>query len=187
MDNDGDLDIVSLSSQGARLFKSQWGSRKTSRDCGFADPVPLSDNIAPAVSYQIASADFDNDGDIDLLVSYADTTKAGALLLRNEGGEKNGYLKVHLKGLNSNKDGIGAKVEIKAGGLSQKLELRGDRNGRTVHFGIGSRKKIDFVRDPLAGWSQTNRTGSGTRLAPLVRGIGQEGHIVSYRLRLERC
>ena len=146
VDNDGDLDIVSLSSQGARLFKNQWGSRKTSRDCGFADPVPLSDNIAPAVSYQIASADFDNDGDIDLLVSYADTTKAGALLLRNEGGEKNGYLKVHLKGLNSNKDGIGAKVEIKAGGLSQKLELRGDRNGRTVHFGIGSRKKIDFVR-----------------------------------------
>jgi enediyne biosynthesis protein E4 len=64
----------------------------------------------PIVGRGLACADYDLDGDADLLV----TSNGGpAYLLRNEGGNKNHFVRVVLQGTRSNRDGIGAMVQIK--------------------------------------------------------------------------
>jgi len=57
-----------------------------------------------------AYADFDNDGDLDLLIT---TNNGPARLLRNDNGNQNDLLRVKLIGSSSNHDGIGAKVRVK--------------------------------------------------------------------------
>jgi enediyne biosynthesis protein E4 len=65
----------------------------------------------PVVGRGAAYLDFDNDGDLDLLV----TANNGAVrLLRNDNGNQNDMLRVKLVGVRSNRDGIGAKVFAKS-------------------------------------------------------------------------
>ena len=58
----------------------------------------------------VAYADFDNDGDLDLLIT---ANNGGARLLRNDNGNQNDVLRVRTVGTRSNRDGIGAKVTVK--------------------------------------------------------------------------
>ncbi|HEX8163630.1 MAG TPA: CRTAC1 family protein [Pyrinomonadaceae bacterium] len=58
-----------------------------------------------------AYADFDNDGDLDLLVT---ANNGAARLLRNDNANQNDLLRVRLVGARSNRDGIGAKVTLKS-------------------------------------------------------------------------
>src|SRR5437899_11479855 len=64
--------------------------------------------------------DYDGDGDTDLLI-----TEYGGppVLLRNDGGNKNNWLRLTLKALADNKSAIGTKVEVYAGPLYQKWEV----------------------------------------------------------------
>jgi hypothetical protein len=57
-----------------------------------------------------AYGDFDNDGDLDLLIA---TNNGKARLLRNDGGNQNNLLRIKIVGTASNRDGIGAKVTVK--------------------------------------------------------------------------
>jgi hypothetical protein len=66
------------------------------------------DLAKPVVARGAAYADFDNDGDLDLLVSQ---NGGPARLLRNDGGNANGFVRVRTVGTRSNRDGIGARVE----------------------------------------------------------------------------
>ena len=63
----------------------------------------------PVVARGAAYADFDRDGDLDLLIS---TNNGPAYLFRNDGGNKNHWLSVRLRGTKSNRDGIGAVVRV---------------------------------------------------------------------------
>jgi hypothetical protein len=74
---------------------------------GKFDPVPAFSK--PLVARGAAYADFDGDGDLDVLVS---TNNGAAVLYRNDGGNRNHWLQVHLAGTKSNRDGIGAVVRI---------------------------------------------------------------------------
>ncbi len=64
----------------------------------------------PIVGRGAAYADFDNDGDLDLLIT---ANNGPARLLRNDNGNQNDMLRVKTVGTRSNRDGIGAKVTVK--------------------------------------------------------------------------
>jgi tetratricopeptide (TPR) repeat protein len=90
-----------------------------------------------------AYADYDHDGDLDILVSQNQGT---ALLLRNDTPRQNHYLRVHLQGSSSNRDGIGAEVQVSLDGQILKQMLRSGRsyysqNELTLTFGLGKAEK----------------------------------------------
>ena len=91
-----------------------------------------------------AFGDYDNDGDLDVLVIPIDDRPT---LLRNDtaGGH---WITVRLVGSKSNRDGIGARVTIEAGGRRQIAEVRSggsyvSHNDMRVHFGLGEARRVD--------------------------------------------
>jgi hypothetical protein len=93
---------------------------------------------------QIAVFDYNDDGDLDLLVAGLN---GGVFLLRNDGGNNNHFIRMKLVGLRAgsaknNHFGIGAKVEMRAGDLYQTMVVT-DPN---IHFGMGNRSKADVIR-----------------------------------------
>jgi len=99
------------------------------------------------VGRALAAADIDNDGDLDLLV----VNNGGALdLLRNDGGTGNNAIVIRLIGATSNRDAIGARVKITAGGVTQMREVKAGssylaQNDLRVHFGLGKAARIDRI------------------------------------------
>jgi len=100
------------------------------------------------VSRGAAFGDYDNDGDIDVLVLNMGDTPT---LLRNDGGNRNHWIKFRTVGTWSNRDGIGTRIWVTAGGLTQMREvymgssfLSG--NDIRVHFGLGRNKKAERVK-----------------------------------------
>lgn len=100
--------------------------------------------------------DYDNDGDLDLLVvnqrpvdsSFANASKT--LLFRNDSARGN-WLKVQLAGVYADKNGIGARVEVIAGNLRMCREIDGgsshsSQNSVIAHFGLKDIKSVDTVR-----------------------------------------
>jgi hypothetical protein len=67
-----------------------------------------------------AYGDFDNDGDLDLLLT---TNNGPARLLRNDNGNQNDLLRIKLQGTRSNRDGIGARVTVQAAGGARLSEM----------------------------------------------------------------
>lgn len=101
----------------------------------------------PRVSRGAAVGDFDNDGDIDILIS---NNGEYAQLLRNDGGNHNHWLSILLEGTKSNRDAVGARVKVTAGDLVSYDQRRGGTSYQSardprLHFGLGSRSRIDAV------------------------------------------
>jgi hypothetical protein len=94
-----------------------------------------------------AFADLDNDGDLDVVVACLDRTP---LVLRNDGAPGR-WLMLRAVGRKGNRDGIGTRITVTAGGLRQLQEVK-----RTVgiysasdpraHFGMGSAARADLIR-----------------------------------------
>ncbi|MGA1278074.1 MAG: FG-GAP-like repeat-containing protein [Candidatus Kapaibacteriota bacterium] len=107
-------------------------------------------------------ADFDNDGDIDLILNNIDTT---AVLYENTmmNAGKNNYLKVSCIGNTKNTQGLGARIQINIGGKTQLVELaatRGFASGVApiAHFGLGSSTVIDELIVTWPGGKQQKLT-----------------------------
>ncbi len=147
-DNDGWVDLVAVgeTKEGkgeVRLFRNLGpeGFKDVTTDVGL-DKIQLKDPRA------IITGDYDNDGATDLLITQ---NHGPAVLLRNEGGNQNHWLRLALKGLADNKSAIGTKVEVFSGGNRQKFEVYGSngylgQNSPYLTVGLGDSKEADIVR-----------------------------------------
>src|SRR5206468_7742930 len=103
------------------------------------------DFMRPIVGRGLATADYDNDGDIDIVTNNRGDFPS---LLRNDGGNANHWLMVSLIGARSNRDGIGASLKLTSEGRVQVEQAKGgmsymSANDPRIHFGLGKRTKID--------------------------------------------
>jgi hypothetical protein len=103
------------------------------------------DFAAPRVGRGLAFADFDRDGDVDLLLT---TNNGPAYLFRNDLHSGNRALRLHLTGTKSNRDAIGAVVRIYHGGETQMRTVRGgssylSQSELPLTFGVGKSDRID--------------------------------------------
>jgi len=147
-DNDGWVDLVAVGETKdgkgeIKLFRNLGpdGFKDVTTDVGL-DKIHLDSPRA------IITGDYDNDGAVDLLITQ---NHGPAVLLRNEGGNQNHWLRLALKGLNDNKSAIGTKVEVFAGGNRQKFEIYGSngylgQNSPYLTVGLGAATQADVVR-----------------------------------------
>lgn len=165
VENDGDLDLFHVNG---------WGQDDPDSAEYHADPSRLFVNAGDATFTEksadfgivdtgqgrgVVAFDYDRDGDLDLFVT---NNKQPARLLRNDGGNANGFLVVKLVGQGRNSEAIGARVLVTTGGsgglpgapvgaLQQMRELRAGSNFQSqdpaeAHFGLGAAAKVDELR-----------------------------------------
>jgi hypothetical protein len=118
--------------------------------------------LAPHSSRGIAYGDFDNDGDIDMLVVNLGEAPS---LFRNDTSGKNHWIKIRCEGTVSNRSAIGARVKVTANGVTQMKELQSQSsflscNDFRLHFGLGEA----LVADVTVRWPN-GQVQSVTKLA----------------------
>lgn len=137
VDNDGDLDLYITSIyEGRRSFLYENLGNGKFRDITWLAGVRVFNGWGCAFS------DFDNDGDLDLVVGSG----SGVKLFRNDGTDNN-YVKVKVIGTKSNRAGIGARIKVTQGKKSQIHEIQGGKgttsqNSLIAHFGLGKNKNL---------------------------------------------
>ena len=122
-----------------------------------------------------AFGDFDNDGDLDLLVINLNQPPS---LLRNDVTGENHWLKLKLNGTKSNRSAIGARALVRYGGRRQLQEVLAQAgflsvNDRRLHFGLGSESSADVEVSWPSGILQTFKGVASNRLVTIdeTRGI----------------
>ena len=102
----------------------------------------------PSVGRGAAYGDLDNDGDLDVLLTANDGPPR---LLRNDGGNANTLLRVRTVGVESNRDGIGARVEVSAAGDTRWQIVKtgssyASQSELLLTFGLGGAGVVDAIR-----------------------------------------
>lgn len=122
-----------------------------------------------------AFGDIDNDGDLDILLV---PNEGPAALLVNDGGTRGNWLQFRLEGRQSNRDGIGARIEVTAAGRTLRDEVRSafsycSASDLRAHFGLGTAPKASRVtiRWP-SGHVDTFADVAANRIYTVVEGQG---------------
>ena len=122
------------------------------------------------------SDDLDNDGDSDLAML---NQEAKPTLLRNETRHPHHWLQIRLVGIRANRDGVGTRVKVTAGDLTQIDEVHSGRSyqshfGTRLHFGLGARQRVDLLEVQwLGGNVETFRDIPVDQLITIIEGTGQ--------------
>ena len=130
-----------------RVLFRNLGDGRFEQLIGVAGP----DLEVPHSSRGCAFGDFDNDGDVDILVVNVNEPPS---LLRNDVTGDHHWLKVKLEGVKSNRSAIGARVTVRYGRRMQAQEVLAQSsylsvNDRRLHFGLGDSTRADVdVRWP---------------------------------------
>jgi enediyne biosynthesis protein E4 len=139
----------------------------------------LLDQAGPGVAAAHASrgcafGDFDNDGDVDILIANLNEPPS---LLRNDVSGNGHWLKVKLIGTKSNRSAIGARVTAHFGGKQQAQEVLSQAsfysaNDLRLHFGLGAVDKVELdIRWPNGGNERISNV-SADRLVVVREGAG---------------
>jgi hypothetical protein len=157
-DNDGWTDILQLNGamlDNVHLYHGEVSYKEPllmfhNLGKGQFDKVSASlgpDFMRPIAGRGLATADYDNDGDIDIVTNNRGDYPS---LLRNDGGNANHWLEILLIGTKSNRDGIGASLKLNSEGTSHVEQAKGgmsymSANDPRIFFGLGKRTKIDSL------------------------------------------
>ena len=142
--------------------------------------VAVGEEAGPALgarhcSRGCAFGDFDNDGDMDVLVMNQHEAPS---LIRNDAPKGNNWLKVRLEGVKSNRSAIGARVVVRYGGKMQAQEVMSQSsycssNDPRLHFGLGKAATADVeIRWPM-GQTEVLRGVGANQLVTVREGAGQ--------------
>ncbi|MGO9097175.1 MAG: CRTAC1 family protein [Bryobacteraceae bacterium] len=129
---------------------------------------------APHASRGVAFGDFDNDGDVDILIMNQNEPPS---LLRNDVTGDGHWLKVKLEGVKSNRSAIGARVTAHYGGKRQAQEVLAQSSymsvsDRRLHFGLGAAESADLeIRWPNGNVESINKVAAN-RLVVVKEGAG---------------
>jgi Ca2+-binding RTX toxin-like protein len=115
----------------------------------------------------VTSVDYDLDGFLDLLVSNGDTANSSLQVIEDarsydlfqNQGNNNHWLEIDLRGVVSNRDGIGAQVFLTAGGVTQMRQQAGGmhndvQNSQRIHFGLADNTQVEEL---VIQWSSGRR------------------------------
>lgn len=156
-DNDGDVDIYVANGHienNVHLYFPNLTHAQTdlvyeNQGKGFLDVsaksgAPFS---APAVGRGAAVADYDNDGDLDIALS---NSGGHAVLMRNEGGNRNNWIAIQARGRESNSFGLGAVVRVETEQGTQAGQVNNvasylSANDLRVYFGLGRQREVTTV------------------------------------------
>lgn len=157
-DNDGHLDVFCANGHpqdviGILTDHDTFAQRdQMFRNNGDGHYTDVSESVGayftvPLVGRAAAAADYDNDGDIDIVIM---NSNQHAVLLRNDGGNLKNWLGIKLVGSQSNRDGIGTKVSLIAGGLTQIREVKSGSSYASgsdtrLLFGLDAYQRVERI------------------------------------------
>jgi hypothetical protein len=140
----------------------------------------LGEEAGPAMSARHCSrgcafGDFDNDGDVDILVMNQNEAPS---LIRNDAPQGNRWLKIHLVGTKSNRSAIGTRVLVRYNGKVQAQEKMSQTsycsaNDPRLHFGLGEAVSADIEIHWPSGATESIRGVSANQLVLIREGSGQ--------------
>ena len=149
------------------------------RNLGNGKFEELGDAAGPAIgaahsSRGVAFGDFDNDGDIDILIMNVNEPPS---LLRNDVAGGGHWLKVRLVGVKSNRGAIGSTVIAAYGGRSQAQAVTAQSsylsvNDRRLHFGLGAASSADLEIRWASGGKESLKAVPADRLVTIREGEG---------------
>ena len=164
-DNDMDLDLAV-----ATLYTGHFSKVYRNDGKGVFTDVTYETGGAVHDAVSVAWADADSDGDLDLFIAGRASDSKRVHYLVNQVGSKNAWVELLLEGKTANRDAVGARVTLKAGGVTQLRDARGGGGGhanvqqpRTIHFGLGSATKIDTLTVSWPGGKTETITGAAPR------------------------
>jgi hypothetical protein len=165
-DNDGWPDIIQINGHvypDAEKVHAQFKQRRLAyKNLGNGQFRDVSDAMGPGLAERFSSrgaafGDYDNDGDVDIVILNMNDLPS---LLRNDGGNKNNWIKIKLIGTHCNRAAIGARVRVVVGKHQQIDEVHSggsvmSQSDLRLHFGVGQKKTIDLIE---VRWPTTWKT-----------------------------
>ncbi len=175
-DNDGWPDILQVNGhvypeiELHDMGQSFKNPRVVYRNMGDGQFKDVSGGMGPGINELFSSrgaafGDYDNDGDMDVLILNMNDLPS---LLRNDGGNKQNWIKIKLVGTKCNRTAIGARVRVVTGNHSQIDEVKSgasvmSQSDLRLHFGIGKAAIVDLIE---VKWPTTQKIDRFTKIDP---------------------
>jgi enediyne biosynthesis protein E4 len=175
-DNDGWPDIMQVNGhvypeiEGHDIGQTFKNPRLVYRNLGEGRFKDVSAELGPGINQRFSSrgaafGDYDNDGDVDALILNLNDVPS---LLRNDGGNKQNWIKIKVVGTKCNRTAIGARVRVVTGTHTQMDEVHSgssvmSQSDLRLHFGVGKASVIDAIE---VKWPTTQKIERFTLVKP---------------------